>query len=78
MSPAVYALPVIVPENKKLPAVRESHALKCVASCEPAMFVHEISASDAIAPAEAAANDTDLRVVSVAAFAVAAEPGSPT
>ena len=74
----MYALPVIVPENKKLPTVNESHALKCVASCEPEMFVQEISASDAIAPAEAAANDTDLRVVSVAAFAVAAEPGSPT
>ena len=78
MSPAVYGFAVILPENKKLPAEILSQAVKCVASCEPAMFVHEISASDAIAPAEAAANDTDLRVVSVAAFAVAAEPGSPT
>ena len=71
-------MPVIVPENKKFPAEMLSQAVKCVASCEPAIFVQLISASDVIAPADAAPNETDLRVVSVAAFEVPFAPGSPT
>lgn len=78
MSPAVYGLPVIVPENRKLPAVDASQTVKCVASSEPAMFVQLISASEAIEPLEAAANEIDLRVVSVAGLAVPFAPGSPT
>ena len=42
------------------------------------MFVQLMSASDANAPAAAAANDTDFRVVSTAGFEVPAAPGSPT
>lgn len=68
----------MVPEKRKFPAVSLSQALKCVASCEPAMFVQVIAASDAIEPVEAAANDAALRVVSVAAFDVPFAPGSPT
>lgn len=78
MSPAVYGLPVIVPEKRKFPAVDASQTVKWVASSEPAMFVHDISASDAIEPLEAAANEIALRVVSVAGFAVPFAPGSPT
>ena len=78
MSPAVYGLPEIVPENKKFPEVLASHAVKKVASCDPAMFVQVISASDASAPLEAALNDALFRVVSVATLAVPLDDGSPT
>lgn len=68
----------MVPENKKFPAVKLSQAVKWVASCEPEMFVQVRAESDASEPDDAAANEAALRVVSVAAFEVPAEPGSPT
>lgn len=43
----------------------------------PATDVHVNAASDAIEPPDAAANEHCLRVVSVAAFVVPAEPGAP-
>jgi hypothetical protein len=41
------------------------------------MFVHVTATSFKMIPEEDAPNEIDLRVVSVAAFAVPAEPGSP-
>jgi hypothetical protein len=78
VSPALYGLPVIAPENKKFPAVAASHAVKNVAVCDPEMFVQVTSASEVRTPAEAAPNDAALRVVSVAGFAVPDDDGSPT
>jgi hypothetical protein len=59
VSPAVYELPVIEPLNKKFPVVALSHAVKNVASSEPAMFVHETFASEVSPPPVAAPNETD-------------------
>jgi hypothetical protein len=78
VSPAVYALPVIDPENKKFPDVVASHAVKKVAVCDPAMFVQVTSASEVRTPADDAPNDAALRVTSVAGFAVPFDEGSPT
>ena len=67
----------MVPENRKFPAETLSHAVKCVASCDPAMFVQVSAESDVSVPDDAAENDASLRVVSVAGFDVPAAPGSP-
>lgn len=74
----MYGLPVIDPENKKLPAERLSQAVKNVASCEPAMFTQEISASEVMTPFDDAPKDASFLVVSVAGFPVPLAPGSPT
>jgi hypothetical protein len=50
---------VIEPLNKKFPVVALSHAVKNVASSEPAMFVQETFASEVSPPPVAAPNETD-------------------
>jgi hypothetical protein len=76
VSPAVYALAVIVPEPRNVPAAAAVHSVQWVASCEPAIPDQVMSASFDIAPDDAAPNETSLRVVSVATAVVPAAPGS--
>jgi len=65
------------PANKQLPAVEASHNDQCVYVSVAATFVHSTVADDDIEPLEAAENEINLRVVSVAAFDVPDSPGSP-
>ena len=67
----------IDPEKPNVPATDAVQVEKSVASWLPAMFVHVTAAEFATDPPDAAAQVTCLRVVSVAAFDVPAEPGAP-
>lgn len=75
VSPAVNGFCVTVPDQPKFPALLADQPEQCVQSSEPATLVHcTLAELDAF---DAAGNEPCLRVVSVAAFAVPAEPGAP-
>jgi hypothetical protein len=65
------------PDHKQLPAEALSHNDQWLYVSVAATFVHSSVADEANDPLDAADHDTDLRVVSVAAFDVPASPGSP-
>jgi hypothetical protein len=78
VSPAVTATDdASASEPRKFPADEASQNEMCEYVSDAATDVHEMSAEFVIAPPEAAENVTAVRSVSVAAFEVPAEPGSP-
>lgn len=76
LSPAVTGLAVIVPENRKLPAVEASHAEKNAYVSEVETLVHATAAVFEIVPEDAAVPKVACwRVVLPAAPVVPAAPG---
>ena len=65
------------PDHKQLPAVELSQSDQCEYVSVVETLVHSRVAEEASEPDDAADHETDLRVVSVAAFEVPASPGSP-
>lgn len=77
VSPAVTAAEEErAPDQRQLPEEALSQSDQCVYVSVAATLVHSIVAEEASEPDEAADQETDLRVVSVAAFEVPASPGS--
>lgn len=80
VSPVVTVLDAVsATENRNVPAVLASQPLMCVtvSGLVPAHDVHDGVFDDATAPAEAAENVSDGRVVTELALEAPAEPGSP-
>jgi len=77
VSPAVTAaVDESAPFHRALPEDSASHNEKCEYVSVVETFVHVTVPLDAISPPEAALNEIDLRVASVAAPDVAVSPGS--